>query len=123
MSDSTASTPDEPIHVRLLAPDAEGFTELAVALERLDGDVQILSVARNNPSDGDRTETVRLDVLTEKQRETVLLALKMGYYSTPREATIGDIADRIGVSESAISQRLRRAECRLVHAVFGRIVE
>jgi len=33
----------------------------------------------------------------------------MGYFSVPREATAGDVADRLGVTKQAVSERLRRA--------------
>lgn len=37
------------------------------------------------------------------------MALERGYFSVPRDAQIGDLADELGVSTNAVSQRLRRA--------------
>ncbi|MFB6134408.1 MAG: helix-turn-helix domain-containing protein [Halanaeroarchaeum sp.] len=53
--------------------------------------------------------------LTEKQRETVETAVDMGYYDRPREASLGDLADRLGVTRSALSQRLNAVESKLIH--------
>lgn len=46
--------------------------------------------------------------LTDLQRETILAALDVGYFSVPREATLEDLAEEMGVSDTAVSQRLRR---------------
>lgn len=47
--------------------------------------------------------------LTSEQREVLLAALEHGYFSVPRETQIGDLADELGISTTAVSQRLRRA--------------
>jgi hypothetical protein len=46
--------------------------------------------------------------LTELQRETLRTALEAGYFSVPRECTLQELADRLGVSDTAASQRIRR---------------
>lgn len=117
MSNNTNKTSDDSIRVQLVVPDAESFMKLTVALDEIEGDVRMSSVSWGDAPEESSVD-VDLNALTDKQRETVVLGLEMGYYSMPRKSTIGDIADRLDVSESAISQRLRRAECRLVHAIF-----
>lgn len=52
--------------------------------------------------------------LTEKQREAVQIAVDMGYYDRPRGASLGDLADEIGVTRSALSQRLNTVESKLI---------
>lgn len=47
--------------------------------------------------------------LTEQQRTTVLLAYNAGYYEIPRAASQDELAGELGISKSAVSQRLRRA--------------
>jgi len=46
--------------------------------------------------------------LTQKQRETLATAVDAGYFSVPREATLADVAETLGVSRQAASERLRR---------------
>lgn len=48
-------------------------------------------------------------VLTEKQEELLTVAHEEGYFDVPRGISQDELADRLGVSKSAISQRLRRA--------------
>jgi predicted DNA binding protein len=52
--------------------------------------------------------------LTPEQRETLVLASELGYFSVPRAATVEDIADHLDISANSVSQRLRRAHDALV---------
>lgn len=47
--------------------------------------------------------------LTPEQHDVLVTALEHGYFDVPREAQIGDLAEALGISTSAVSQRLRRA--------------
>lgn len=48
--------------------------------------------------------------LTPTQRETLLTALEEGYFSIPRRITGEELAEKLGVSDQAVSERLRRAQ-------------
>lgn len=48
--------------------------------------------------------------LTERQQETLLTALDLGYYEVPREATHQDIADELGRTAATVGEHLRRIE-------------
>ncbi|MFA9417380.1 helix-turn-helix domain-containing protein [Natrinema sp. HArc-T2] len=50
------------------------------------------------------------DILTERQREVLLAALERGYYATPREATLTDVASDLDISKATCSETLHRAE-------------
>ncbi|MCU4742673.1 helix-turn-helix domain-containing protein [Halobacteria archaeon AArc-m2/3/4] len=52
--------------------------------------------------------------LSDQQRDILLTALYVGYYDIPRQGTQEDIADQLGISTSAVSQRLRRAVAQLI---------
>ena len=52
--------------------------------------------------------------LTDAQQEALILAFDVGYFSIPREMTLGTFAEQVGVSDTAISQRLRRGTAALV---------
>ncbi|MFC4356947.1 bacterio-opsin activator domain-containing protein [Halobium salinum] len=52
--------------------------------------------------------------LTPKQRRSLVGALERGYYAVPRELTMSDLAAELGVTQQALSQRLRRAHGTLV---------
>ena len=58
-------------------------------------------------------------VLTDLQRETLAAALERGYFAVPRAATLQDLAREFDVSDTAISQRIRRGVARLLAAELG----
>lgn len=51
--------------------------------------------------------------LTPKQKEVLELALKNGYFDIPRKITTKELSDMVDISDTAISQRLRRAMKKL----------
>ncbi len=71
------------------------------------------------------TELVRLynpnpaespTVISDEQRDALLTAFESGYWKIPRETHLEDMADRIGISDQAVSERLRRGCASLVEA-------
>lgn len=46
--------------------------------------------------------------ITEKQYEVLRLAFEEGYFSVPRQTTLTKLAHSLGISDSAVAQRLRR---------------
>ena len=52
--------------------------------------------------------------LTEPQRKAIRLAVDIGYYDIPRGCTTKDLADELGISDQAVTERLRRAIVALV---------
>ena len=47
--------------------------------------------------------------VTKAQRETLVRAVRGGYYSIPRRMSTQDLADDLGISDQAVTERLRRA--------------
>lgn len=56
--------------------------------------------------------------LTQDQREALLLALHGGYFATPREMTLNDLADELGISRQALSSRIRRANEKVLRGTM-----
>ena len=59
-------------------------------------------------------------LLTDRQREFVLKAVEQGYYESPRQCTLTDLAAMLGVSKGAASGTLHRAERRIVRNFLGK---
>lgn len=58
--------------------------------------------------------------LTPAQRDTLIMAVKNGYFAIPRETTLDDIAEEVGISSQAASERIRRGtETVLRKALIG----
>jgi hypothetical protein len=58
--------------------------------------------------------------LPPRQREALRVALELGYYEIPREASRGDVAERLGCAPSTASEHLQKAERRLVRTFLDR---
>jgi predicted DNA binding protein len=56
--------------------------------------------------------------LTPTQQDTLLTALEAGYYDLPRRVTHDELAERLGVSQQSISNRLHRAHGNLVRSAL-----
>lgn len=52
--------------------------------------------------------------LTKRQERVVVMALELGYYDFPRRITAKELAKRLGVAPSTLSEILQRSERKLV---------
>ncbi|MFW6003694.1 MAG: helix-turn-helix domain-containing protein [Halanaeroarchaeum sp.] len=52
--------------------------------------------------------------LTDTQREALVLAFERGYFDTPREASLSEIAAELDITQQSLSSRLRRGHRRLI---------
>lgn len=52
--------------------------------------------------------------LTDAQREALIAAVKNGFFEVPRQCTLEELGDALGVSDTAASMRLRRGMKTLV---------
>lgn len=72
-------------------------------------------------------ETSRIEYgfgLTPEQRETLMLAVEGGYYAVPRETKLDDLAEELGITSQAASERVRRGtETVLRKALIGLVAE
>jgi predicted DNA binding protein len=57
--------------------------------------------------------------LTGSQREALVLAYSRGYYETPREVTLAEIAGELGITGQSLGSRLRRGTHRLIENTLG----
>ncbi|MFP9192185.1 bacterio-opsin activator domain-containing protein [Natronosalvus vescus] len=56
----------------------------------------------------ERTESVKQFDLSEEQREALILGLREGYFDTPSRVDLDELADELGISQQALSNRIRR---------------
>lgn len=53
-------------------------------------------------------------LLTDRQRTLVERAFELGYYDTPRECTLTELAEDVGLAKSTCSETLHRAEGKII---------
>lgn len=57
--------------------------------------------------------------LTESQREALILAYERGYYHTPRETTLEELAEELGITGQSVGSRLRRGIDHLIGSTLA----
>ncbi|APW98675.1 bacterio-opsin activator [Halobiforma lacisalsi AJ5] len=106
------------LRVSLTTPDRTELERIVDDLRETGATVQLERITSSGPDvDGRTAPDPDADGLTEKQREAVVVAVESGYYETPRRADLADLADELGVSRSAVSQRLNAVESKLVNSL------
>lgn len=56
--------------------------------------------------------------LTDRQAEALVCAYVHGYFDNPRQVSLAELGSMLGISETAVSGRLRRGSARLTEAVI-----
>ncbi|WP_420191821.1 helix-turn-helix domain-containing protein [Haloplanus salinarum] len=57
-------------------------------------------------------------LLTDRQRECLMVAHQRGYFEVPRQCNLTELGDALGVDKSTASETIRRATDRVVAQYF-----
>ncbi|MEF8974285.1 MAG: helix-turn-helix domain-containing protein, partial [Haloarcula sp.] len=101
----------------------ERLPDLVESLKRVTDGLSLRRLKRIGDIDENpEQESVSLELtsLTQKQRDAVATAVAAGYYESPREASLGELAAEMDLSKSALSERLSAVESKLATAAFSR---
>lgn len=100
--------------VRLQFPDhasLQGFIDDYRSRPRIS--IHVEKLGRENSADGNDHG------LTKAQYETLRVACEQGYFEVPRRTSLVSLSDELGVSDNAVSERLRRAQSTLCERLFN----
>ena len=113
---------DRTMRLETYLPERERLTGLIDDLKAVTDGLSLRRLIRIDADDspGQKTVTLNLHRVTEKQREAAINAVAAGYYESPRKATVGELAAELEISKSALSQRLTAVESKLATAAFKR---
>ncbi|MHB9285854.1 helix-turn-helix domain-containing protein [Halobacteriales archaeon Cl-PHB] len=92
--------------------DQESIAAFREYCQENDIPIEITAVHAMLPIQGEGYE------LTDIQRETLVLAYERGYFDSPRQASLEEIADELGITQQSLSSRLRRGHRRLIGATL-----
>jgi predicted DNA binding protein len=56
--------------------------------------------------------------LSQEQREALVLALRRGYFETPSEVSLDELAEELDITRQALSNRIRRGNRNVLHKVL-----
>lgn len=113
MDRSASSERGETYRVTVTVSRPDGIGDVLEAIAEVNGELTIKDVQAADR----RTVPIDVDELTTTQLETLIRAVDLGYYETPREVSLDVLREEFDVSKSAVSQRLRKAESVLARGV------
>ena len=68
------------------------------------------------------TRSTKEKLLTPRQREVFELALRRGYWTSPREITLTDLSVELKIAKSTLSVILHSIECKIIDKYYDEIL-
>ena len=98
--------------IKAFLPNSAKVSNLVADLNEIGSTVRLVSMTHTGSGEELSDEIYEVDVsaLTPKQRAALELAIEEGYYESGEKPSMASLADQLGISTSAFSQRLARAE-------------
>jgi len=106
---SGKSMEDHTIMYSFMVPSFEAYQKIIAAMEGAGLKVNVLKMGKFEPKEG---------ILTEKQERIFWLALKGGFFDYPRKIDTTQLATKLGISPSTLSEIMRRGMRRLLEHHF-----
>jgi len=89
---------------QIMAPSREDIQEAIASLEKHADIAYIRNSTSTHSSEG----------LTDRQTAALTAAVEMGYFDSPRRASIEEVAGRLGIAASTAVEHLRKAEKKVL---------
>lgn len=100
--------------VRLLLPDREALIHIWEYANDHDISIDILEIYGSESAGDERSYG-----LTDEQRIALQVAFEEGYFGEPRDVSLNEVAEKLGLSSTAMSGRLRRGMRNLIASTLG----
>lgn len=98
---------------RVRFADHDRLTAFHDALTRFDVETEVTRTYTLTRESAHRREFG----LTSDQREALALAVQRGYFETPSEVSLDELADELGITKQAVSDRIRRGNHRVLQSI------
>ncbi|ELZ47970.1 DNA binding protein [Halorubrum californiense DSM 19288] len=120
VSSVTVRTAPARVRLGLSLPAADPLGDVIDVLEATGGSVRLERLTSSGGADT-RSDPVVVDRgrLTERQREVVRTAQRLGYFEHPRGASATEVADAIGIARATFSEHLAAAQRRVFEDLVG----
>ncbi|WP_135853587.1 helix-turn-helix domain-containing protein [Halorussus salinus] len=104
-----------PLELPFTIVDGEAEVELTASRDRLSAfTTQLQTFGMDFDVEYVREMVNSESLLTQRQRELLHTAVEEGYYDTPRECSLTELAEEAGVAKSTASETLHRVEEKIV---------
>lgn len=99
--------------VRLLLPDRQALNTIWEFANEEGINLDIIEIYGNEDASGEQSFG-----LTSEQRDALQFAYEAGYFNEPRDISLEEVAENMGLSSTAMSGRLRRGMRNLIAATI-----
>jgi predicted DNA binding protein len=107
LTDATA-TEGGGLEWRILAPRRSSVESVVKSLQGRKISVQLVAIKSVKGS----------GTLTDRQARVLSLAYELGYFEFPKKINLSDLAKKLGVAKSSLSETLRTGEEKILHEYF-----
>ena len=107
------------LYLTFHASDMIGLQEIIATLRERHPSLDVLRLLQ---SEQEHTESslvfVDRSVLTDRQREVLVTAHRMGYFEHPKGANAGEVASALGITTSTFSEHMAAAQTKLLDSIL-----
>lgn len=107
---------------KVVGPKAILYTLLAINKATLNNFIEKINESGSKVTILNLTEVTDAE-LTERQKEILRLAYKLGYFDEDRKITLSELAEKLGISSPSLDEILRRALRKAVKYYLDKKVE
>ena len=112
-------TTGDATYVATYLRDRETGSDLIADLREVCPSVRLVQITDNDRKIVTQIKEVDLAALSDKQKEALEMATEANYFEPGEGGTLHELADRLGITSSALSQRISRGEAEILEQLFG----
>jgi hypothetical protein len=111
-------TVDGALHLSVYVEDMAELRDVVIGVRSSFPDVHIVRIVRAAEAGADDLVMVDRGELTDRQREVLETAHRLGYFDHPKGANAGEVADELGITTSTFTEHLAAAQSKLLNSIL-----
>ncbi|APE94533.1 helix-turn-helix domain-containing protein [Halodesulfurarchaeum formicicum] len=112
-------TVDGTLHFAIYVEDMDELREVVIGVRNTFPDVRIVRIVRAQEAGEGDLVLVDRGELTDRQREVLETAHRLGYFDHPKGANAGEVADELGITTSTFTEHLAAAQSKLLNSILA----
>lgn len=110
---------DGTLYVAFMTTDHEMLQEILSELTDSYDEIDVRrAIQSSESSDSEQLRIINVGTLTERQKEVLVTAHRMGYFEHPKEASATEVADNLGIVRSTFTEHLATAQRNLLEELI-----
>ncbi len=107
------------LYLTFHAPDMASLQSIIGELQSQCSNLDVQRLLRSQQDGGDRNLVfVDRSALTDRQREVLETAHRMGYFDHPKQANAGEVAEELEITGTTFAEHIAAAQTKLLDAIL-----